>query len=310
MQVHIRGAELRAATAKLLAGSQSPPAPSPPGESSQDPAFLDRYEHALQLQELAHDQPPASQRASLLAACEAYREASALAEHTHVPTLYNLAVALSDLARLEPPGSDAAAGWLHQATRQYAAVLALDPLNPQALNNSGLLLQESAGYAAPETASGLLEAAAARFRAALRVRPAFHQALYNLGTTLYSLASVSRAAAGIDPAALLGGWATSAEGAGAAAAARAGFARAGIPILLACAAVDAASGAHQRRVYMRSVRVVARLMPLPALARAPGAFLADGLAPRREGPPGVGAAVPARRRPAGAHRGALAAGHV
>lgn len=200
IQDQLLGAELRAASA-TLAGGLSQPAD---GASTEESPFVQAYTRALALQEQAAGQAPDLQRESLLAACTAYQEASRLAGHTHVAALYNHGVALSDLYRLgDNDDGDDGRATLRAALDRYGAALALDPANPQALNNSGLALQELASGLPPAEAGPLLRQAVARFRGAARALPGFHRALYNAGTALYSLAAALRAAEGVDSADLL-----------------------------------------------------------------------------------------------------------
>lgn len=56
--------------------------------------------------------------------------------------LYNWGVALSDLARcIKANDAREATAALHLASQKYALSLQLQPRNPQALNNWGLVLQ-------------------------------------------------------------------------------------------------------------------------------------------------------------------------
>ncbi|KAL6785205.1 CGL142 [Auxenochlorella protothecoides x Auxenochlorella symbiontica] len=292
IQDQLLGAELRAASA-TLAGGLSQPAD---GASTEESPFVQAYTRALALQEQAAGQAPDLQRESLLAACTAYQEASRLAGHTHVAALYNHGVALSDLYRLgDNDDGDDGRATLRAALDRYGAALALDPANPQALNNSGLALQELASGLPPAEAGPLLRQAVARFRGAARALPGFHRALYNAGTALYSLAAALRAAEGVDSADLLQqepALLPTAPGDPAAdedsatldvvpeparrvRRVRRAFADAAQYIALACAlrpVTDASA------VYARSLDTVAPLLPLPALRRSGARWAA--------GPPG------------------------
>ncbi|GAX80584.1 hypothetical protein CEUSTIGMA_g8021.t1 [Chlamydomonas eustigma] len=78
---------------------------------------------------------------------------------------------------------------LSLASEKYAEAVRLNPQNPQALNNWGLVLQEMSVDA--ETMSErdkLVHYAMEKFRCALRMRPDFDRGCYNLGTVSYTYA--------------------------------------------------------------------------------------------------------------------------
>ncbi|KFM26830.1 hypothetical protein F751_0762 [Auxenochlorella protothecoides] len=245
IQDQLLGAELRAASA-TLAGGLSQPAD---GASTEESPFVQAYTRALALQEQAAGQAPDLQRESLLAACTAYQEASRLAGHTHVAALYNHGVALSDLYRLgDNDDGDDGRATLRAALDRYGAALALDPANPQALNNSGLALQELASGLPPAEAGPLLRQAPALLPTAPGDPAADEDS-----ATLDVLPEPARRVRRV----------------------RRAFADAAQYIALACAlrpVTDASA------VYARSLDTVAPLLPLPALRRSGARWAA--------GPPG------------------------
>ena len=141
--------------------------------ASQSPKdFALVLQHGLNLQELVSrlGSSPADQVSVLHSACEVYKAANDLQNGTNAMIYFNHAVALSDLARLSKPTSPGeAVEYLSTAAIKYAAAVALDPNNPQALNNWALTLQEIAGLAPQHERDALLFPAVARFRAAIRL---------------------------------------------------------------------------------------------------------------------------------------------
>ncbi|EFJ43333.1 hypothetical protein VOLCADRAFT_121444 [Volvox carteri f. nagariensis] len=181
------------------------------GPSGQDHETL--YNHGLVLQEMAAklNSCPADQLKLLQQACELYASAAAARPSSH-NVLYNWGVALSDLARLlrdtqpaeslsflqqaSPPvhPSSAAVAGLRQASHKYAGSLDLQPGNPQALNNWGLVLQEMSGLAqSASERDQLVSYALEKFRHAIRLRHDFDRGCYNLGTVLYTYACAVQA---------------------------------------------------------------------------------------------------------------------
>lgn len=166
------------AAAAVASGTAAAAAPS---------SFDAVLQHGLNLQELVSRLPgaPADQLTLLHAACEVYKRASDLQPGRTAVVLFNWAVALSDIARLARAHSaDDAAQYLGTAAVKYAAAVAIDPENPQALNNWALTLQELAALAPQEEREALLYPAVARFRAAIRLQPdanLMSRFCYNLG---------------------------------------------------------------------------------------------------------------------------------
>lgn len=160
-------------------------------ESRGDFALI--LQHGLHLQDLASRLGPSfedDQLTLLHRACEVYGLANDVRQARSAVTLFNWAVALSDIARLvKPKQPGEAAEYLSAAALKYAAAVAIDPLNPQALNNWALILQDLAALMPPHQRRSLIAPAVARFRAAIRLQPdakLMSRFSYNLGTVLYS----------------------------------------------------------------------------------------------------------------------------
>ena len=151
--------------------------------------FESVLQHGLNLQELASRlgaDSPSDQLTLLHNACEVYKVANDVQQGRRTAVvLFNWAVALSDIARLVKPHNPIeAAQYLSSSALKYASAVAVDPNNPQALNNWALTLQELAALAPQHERDSLLKPAVARFRRAIRLQPDANLSSrfsYNLG---------------------------------------------------------------------------------------------------------------------------------
>lgn len=263
--------------------------------------FAAVLQHGLNLQECASrlDVAQAADQLLLLhRACEVYGRANELQDGRTAVVLFNWAVALSDISRLTQAASSPSSGggtpekgygagsppgevveFLSAAAMKYSAALTIDPNNPQALNNLGLVLQDLAVLSPPQQRAALVPAAVARFRAALRMQPdakLTSRFCYNLGTVLYSHACNLQERLGIGasprggsvapPPAVAAGVSVSA----AEQQVREAFTNAAQYIMLAHALQPGV------KVYEDSLAAVQRILPLPYLRAGPLLVAAPG----------------------------------
>lgn len=228
-------------------------------------------QHGLLLQELASRLDPSLRDDQLILlhrACEVYGKANDVRDGRSAVVLFNWAVALSDIARLaRPQAPGEAAEYLSAAALKYSAAVAIDPLNPQALNNWGLILSEFASMLPATQRHALALPAVDRFRAALRLQPDIKltsRFSYNLGTVLYADACIMAEELSTNKSEQR----TETDDRQV----RAALAHAGQYIILAYALQP------ETKVYQDALPAVQRLLPLPFLRSGPLTVAVPGTA--------------------------------